>query len=145
MSGNTLGRLFRVTTFGESHGVALGCVVDGCPAGFALSEGDLQPALDRRKPGQSYVTTQRRESDIVQILSGVFEGKTTGSPIALLFANTDAKSKDYEALKTVFRPGHGDYTYFKKYGYRDYRGRGEGPLRVKQCVEWQRELLRRNI
>lgn len=129
MSGNTIGRLFRVTTFGESHGVAMGCVIDGCPAGLMLTENDIQPALDRRKPGQSHMTSQRREADLVQILSGVFEGKTTGAPIGLLIPNTDARSKDYESLKGVLRPGHGDYTYFKKYGHHDHRGGGRSSAR----------------
>lgn len=142
MSGNTLGQMFRVTTFGESHGIALGAVIDGCPAGLTLSESDIQPALDRRRPGQSHVTTQRREADQVQIVSGIFEGKTTGAPIALMISNCDARSRDYESLKTVLRPGHGDYTYFKKYGHRDYRG-GEELLREKQYAVLQPVLLRK--
>ncbi|HRE30571.1 MAG TPA: chorismate synthase, partial [Candidatus Berkiella sp.] len=121
MSGNTFGKLFKVTSFGEAHGPAIGCVVDGCPAGLVLCEQDIQQELDRRKPGQSHYTTQRREPDKIVILSGVFEGKTTGTPIALLIYNVDNRSKDYDALKSVFRPGHGDYTYHKKYGVRDYR------------------------
>ncbi|HEY5599680.1 MAG TPA: chorismate synthase [Candidatus Manganitrophaceae bacterium] len=129
MAGNTFGQLFRVTTFGESHGVALGAIVDGCPAGLSLSEEDLQKDLDRRKPGQSKLVTQRKESDAVKILSGIFEGKSTGSPIALIVYNEDAKSKDYEYIKDLFRPGHADYTYFKKYGYRDYRGGGRSSAR----------------
>ncbi|HLG23185.1 MAG TPA: chorismate synthase [Candidatus Manganitrophaceae bacterium] len=129
MAGNTFGQLFRVTTFGESHGVALGAIVDGCPAGLPLSEEDLQKDLDRRKPGQSKLVTQRKESDAVKILSGIFEGKSTGSPIALIVYNEDAKSKDYEYIKDLFRPGHADYTYFKKYGYRDYRGGGRSSAR----------------
>lgn len=133
MSGNTLGQMFRVTTFGESHGIALGAVIDGCPAGLTLSESDIQPALDRRRPGQSHVTTQRREADQVQIVSGIFEGKTTGAPIALMISNCDARSRDYESLKTVLRPGHGDYTYFKKYGHRDYRGGGRASARETVC------------
>src|SRR5690349_3232846 len=124
MSGNTIGKLFCVTTFGESHGPAIGCIVDGCPAQLLLTEQDIQIALDKRKPGQSQYTSQRRESDRVQILSGVFEGKTTGSPIALLIPNENQRTRDYEKLKDVFRPGHGDYTTFKKYGFRDWRGGG---------------------
>jgi chorismate synthase len=129
MSGNTLGRLFCVTSFGESHGPAIGCVVDGCPPGLDLSEGDIQPELDRRKPGTSRHVTQRREEDSVEILSGVFEGQTTGTPIALLIRNTDAKSKDYSKIKDMFRPGHADYTYLQKYGMRDYRGGGRQSAR----------------
>lgn len=129
MSGNTFGTLFAVTTFGESHGPALGCVVDGCPPGLALTEEDIQPFLDKRKPGQSKYTTQRREEDKVQILSGVFEGKTTGTPIALLIANSDQRSRDYEELKDLFRPGHADFTYHHKYGHRDYRGGGRSSAR----------------
>ena len=124
MSGNTLGKLFCVTSFGESHGPAIGCVVDGCPPGMALAEADIQPDLDRRKPGTSRHVTQRHESDTVEILSGVFEGRTTGTPIALLIRNVDAKSKDYSRIKDMFRPGHADYTYLQKYGIRDYRGGG---------------------
>lgn len=126
---NTFGKYFSVTTFGESHGPAIGCVVDGCPAGFSLTEADIQLELDKRKPGQSRNTSQRREGDLVQILSGVFEGKTTGSPIALLIPNEDARERDYEPLKEVFRPGHGDYVYFKKYGHRDHRGGGRASAR----------------
>lgn len=129
MSGNTFGKLFSVTTFGESHGPAIGCVVDGCPPSVSLSEDDIQPFLDKRKPGQSKYTTQRREEDKVHILSGVFEGKTTGAPIALLIHNTDQRSRDYEDIKHLFRPGHADYTYFHKYGYRDYRGGGRSSAR----------------
>ncbi|MBI3805682.1 MAG: chorismate synthase [Nitrospirae bacterium] len=129
MSGNTFGEIFRVTTFGESHGVALGAIVDGCPAGLPLSEEELQKDLDRRKPGQSKLVTQRKESDAVKILSGTFEGKTTGTPIGLIIYNEDAKSKDYDAIKELFRPGHADYTYFKKYGFRDYRGGGRSSAR----------------
>src|ERR1700674_2064672 len=122
MSGNTLGTLFTVTTFGESHGTAIGCVIDGCPPGMALSEADIQPDLDRRKPGMSRHVTQRREEDVVEILSGVYEGRTTGTPIALLIRNTDARSKDYAKIASSFRPGHADYTYLRKYGLRDPRG-----------------------
>jgi len=129
MSGNSIGKLFTVTSFGESHGAALGCVVDGCPPGLALDESDLQHDLDRRKPGQSRHTTQRREADEVKILSGVFEGKTTGAPIGMLIYNTDQKSKDYSAIKDLFRPGHADYTYQQKYGVRDYRGGGRSSAR----------------
>jgi chorismate synthase len=129
MSGNTLGKLFCVTSFGESHGPAIGCVVDGCPPGMELAESDIQPELDRRKPGTSRHVTQRREEDSVEILSGVFEGRTTGTPIALLIRNTDAKSKDYSKIKDMFRPGHADYTYLQKYGIRDYRGGGRQSAR----------------
>lgn len=129
MSGNTIGKLFTVTSFGESHGAAIGCIVDGCPPGFELSEADIQPDLDRRKPGTSRHTTQRRESDEVEILSGVFEGKTTGTPIGLLIRNTDQRSKDYSDIKELFRPGHADLTYERKYGLRDYRGGGRSSAR----------------
>ena len=129
MSGNTFGSLFTVTTFGESHGPALGCIVDGCPPGLVLSEADLQRELDRRKPGQSKFTTQRREPDEVRILSGVFEGQTTGTPIGLLIENVDQKSKDYSDIAETFRPGHADYTYEQKYGIRDYRGGGRSSAR----------------
>lgn len=129
MSGNTFGTLFAVTTFGESHGPAIGCVVDGCPPGLALCEEDIQPFLDKRKPGQSKYTTQRREEDKVHILSGVFEGKTTGAPIALVIQNTDQRSSDYEEIKNLFRPGHADFTYHHKYGHRDYRGGGRSSAR----------------
>jgi chorismate synthase len=129
MSGNTFGKLFTVTTFGESHGPALGAIVDGCPPGLELSEADLQADLDRRKPGTSRHTTQRREADEVRILSGVFEGKTTGTPIGLLIENTDQRSKDYSDIMDRFRPGHADYTYHQKYGVRDYRGGGRSSAR----------------
>ena len=129
MAGNSIGELFRVTTFGESHGVALGCVVDGVPPGIPLTEADLQEDLDRRRPGTSRYTTQRREPDQVRILSGVFEGVTTGTPIGLLIENTDQRSQDYSAIKDVFRPGHADYTYEMKYGLRDYRGGGRSSAR----------------
>jgi len=129
MSGNTFGKLFTITTFGESHGLAIGGVVDGCPPHLALSEQDLQVDLDRRKPGTSRHTTQRRETDQVKILSGVFEGKTTGCPIGLLIENTDQRSKDYGTIKDQFRPGHADYSYYKKYGIRDYRGGGRSSAR----------------
>ena len=129
MSGNTIGKLFTVTSFGESHGKALGCIVDGCPPGLAISEEDLQIDLDRRKPGTSRFTTQRREGDEIQILSGVFEGKTTGTSIGLLIENTDQRSKDYSKIKDRFRPMHADYTYAQKYGDRDYRGGGRSSAR----------------
>jgi chorismate synthase len=129
MSGNTYGKLFTVTTFGESHGPALGAIVDGCPPGLELSEADLQSDLDRRKPGTSKYTTQRREGDEVRILSGVFEGKTTGTSIGLLIENTDQRSRDYAKIKDSFRPGHADYTYQQKYGLRDYRGGGRSSAR----------------
>jgi chorismate synthase len=129
MSGNCIGKLFSVTTFGESHGPALGCVVDGCPPGLALSEADLQHDLDRRKPGTSRHTTQRREADEVKILSGVFEGKTTGTSIGLLIENTDQRSRDYADIAASFRPAHADYTYHMKYGLRDYRGGGRSSAR----------------
>jgi chorismate synthase len=129
MSGNSIGKIFTVTSFGESHGVALGCIVDGCPPGLPLDEADLQHDLDRRKPGQSRHTTQRKEADEIKILSGVFEGKTTGTPIGMIIYNTDQKSKDYSSIKDVFRPGHADYTYQQKYGFRDYRGGGRSSAR----------------
>jgi chorismate synthase len=129
MSGNTFGKLFCVTSFGESHGPAIGCVVDGCPPGLALTEADIQRDLDRRKPGTSRHVTQRRESDAVEILSGVFEGTTTGTPIALVIRNEDARSKDYANIAQAFRPGHADYTYWHKYGIRDYRGGGRQSAR----------------
>jgi len=129
VSGNTLGKLFCVTSFGESHGPAIGCVVDGCPPGMELSLADIQLELDRRKPGTSRHVTQRRESDTVEILSGVFEGKTTGAPIALLIRNEDQRSKDYSKIMDSFRPGHADYTYWQKYGIRDYRGGGRASAR----------------
>lgn len=129
MSGNTFGKLFTVTTFGESHGPALGGVVDGCPPGMTLTEDDIQVDLDRRKPGKSKFTTQRKESDRVEILSGIFEGRTTGTPIGLLIRNEDQRSRDYDKIKDRFRPGHADYTYTKKYGFRDYRGGGRSSAR----------------
>lgn len=129
MSGNSIGKLFTVTTFGESHGLALGAIVDGCPPGLALTEADLQADLDRRKPGTSRHTTQRREPDEVKILSGVFEGKTTGTPIGLIIENTDQRSKDYSDIKDQFRPAHADYVYNQKYGFRDYRGGGRSSAR----------------
>ena len=129
MSGNTLGTLFTVTSFGESHGPAIGCIVDGCPPGLSIGTADIQFELDRRKPGTSRHVTQRRESDTVEILSGVFEGKTTGTPIALLIRNEDQRSKDYSKIMDVFRPGHADYTYWQKYGIRDYRGGGRASAR----------------
>jgi chorismate synthase len=135
MSHNTFGHLFRVTTFGESHGAAIGCVIDGCPPGIALTEADIQPFLDKRRPGQSKFVTQRQEADAVKILSGVFQDErmdrqvTTGAPIALLIENTDQRSKDYGDIRDKFRPGHADYTYFAKYGVRDYRGGGRSSAR----------------
>src|ERR1700710_2575481 len=149
MSGNTLGTLFTVTNFGESHGPAIGCVIDGCPPGMALTEPDIQIELDRRKPGTSRHVTQRQEADQVEILSGVFEGKTTGTPIALLIRNTDQRSKDYGNIVETFRPGHADYTYFQKYGARDYRGGGRSSARLTAptvaagavAKKWLRERL----
>ena len=129
MSGNSIGRLFTVTTFGESHGPAMGCVVDGCPPGLELSEADIQQDVDRRRTGTSHFVSQRREGDQVRILSGVFEGRTTGTPIGLLIENTDARPRDYEKIKDRFRPGHADYTYQQKYGLRDYRGGGRSSAR----------------
>jgi chorismate synthase len=130
MSGSQLGQLFVVSSFGESHGLAIGCVIDGCPPGLPLSETDLQPDLDRRKPGTSRHVTQRQEDDTVEILSGVFEGHTTGAPIALLIRNQDQRSKDYSTIQDAFRPGHADYTYWHKYGLRDYRGGGRSSART---------------
>jgi chorismate synthase len=129
MSGNTLGRLFTVTSYGESHGAAIGCIVDGCPPGMELCEEDLQADLDRRRPGKSRHTTQRRESDQVRILSGIFEGRTTGTPIHLMIENEDQRSRDYSKISGQFRPAHGDYTYQQKYGIRDYRGGGRASAR----------------
>lgn len=129
MSGNTYGKSFTLTTFGESHGPALGCIVDGCPAGLEITEAEIQVELDRRRPGSSHYTTQRQEPDQVKILSGVFEGKTTGTPIGMLIENIDQKSKDYSAIKDLFRPGHADFTYQEKYAIRDYRGGGRSSAR----------------
>ena len=129
MSGNSIGKLFTVTTFGESHGPALGCIIDGCPPGLAISEADLQADVDRRRTGTSQFVSQRKEGDVVRILSGVFEGRTTGTSIGLLIENTDARSRDYEKIKDRFRPGHADYTYQQKYGFRDYRGGGRSSAR----------------
>lgn len=129
MAGNSIGKLFTVTTFGESHGPALGCIVDGCPPGLALAESDLQGDIDRRRTGTSHFVSQRRENDAVRILSGVFEGRTTGTPIGLLIENSDARSRDYEKIRDRFRPGHADYTYQHKYGLRDYRGGGRSSAR----------------
>ncbi|QYF93227.1 chorismate synthase [Massilia sp. PAMC28688] len=134
MSGNTFGKLFTVTTFGESHGPAIGCIIDGCPPGLALSEADIQPDLDRRKPGTSRHVTQRQEADTVEILSGVYEGKTTGTPIMLLIRNQDQRSKDYGNIVESFRPGHADYTYWHKYGVRDPRGGGRSSARLTAPV-----------
>ncbi|KGF82092.1 chorismate synthase [Massilia sp. JS1662] len=147
MSGNTFGKLFSVTTFGESHGPAIGCVIDGCPPGLTLSEADIQPELDRRKPGTSRHVTQRQEADQVKILSGVYEGVTTGTPIALLIENTDQRSKDYGNIADTFRPGHADYTYWHKYGVRDPRGGGRSSARLTAPIvgagaiakKWMRE------
>ena len=133
MAGNTFGSIFRVTTFGESHGPGIGCIIDGCPPNIELTESDIQLELDRRRPGQSTVTTPRKESDTVEILSGVFEGKTTGVPIALLIRNADQRSKDYSTIKDVFRPGHADMTFENKYGIRDYRGGGRSSGRETAC------------
>src|SRR5262247_1304427 len=129
MSGNTLGKLFCVTSFGESHGPAIGCVVDGCPPGMELAAEDIQKELDRRKPGTSRHVTQRRESDTIEILSGIFEGRTTGTSIGFIIRNEDQRSKDYSAIADTFRPGHADYTYWQKYGIRDYRGGGRASAR----------------
>jgi chorismate synthase len=150
MSGNSFGRLFTVTTFGESHGPALGCIVDGCPPGLELSEADLQADVDRRRTGTSQFVSQRREGDVVKILSGVFEGKTTGTAIGILIENTDARSRDYEKIKDRFRPGHADYTYQQKYGFRDYRGGGrssarETVMRVAAGAIARKYLAQRNI
>ncbi|MFG6364535.1 chorismate synthase, partial [Schaedlerella sp.] len=124
MSGSTFGNIFRITTWGESHGAAIGAVIDGCPAGLPLEASDIQAFLDRRKPGQSRFTTKRQEGDQVEILSGTFEGRTTGTPISLLVRNQDQRSRDYGNIASVYRPGHADYTYTQKYGFRDYRGGG---------------------
>ena len=133
MSFNTFGKLFRFTTWGESHGPAIGCVIDGCPPRIKLGEKDIQVEMDRRRPGKSKFTSQRKESDKVRIMSGVFEGKTTGTPISIIINNEDARSRDYETIKDKFRPGHADYTYFKKYGIRDYRGGGRQSARETAC------------
>jgi chorismate synthase len=129
MSGNTIGRLFQVTTFGESHGPAVGCIIDGCPPGLELAEADIQPDVDRRRTGTSHFVSQRKEGDEVRILSGVYEGRTTGTPIGIVIENTDARSRDYDKLREVFRPGHADYTYAHKYGHRDHRGGGRSSAR----------------
>ena len=133
MAGNSFGQLFKITTFGESHGPAIGVVIDGVPPSLPLTEADIQVDLDRRRPGQSSITTQRKESDRAEILSGVFEGKTTGAPLAILIRNEDQRSKDYDNVKGVFRPGHADYTYFMKYGNRDFRGGGRASGRETAC------------
>ena len=133
MSGNSFGHLFRFTTFGESHGLAIGCIVDGTPPNIPLNEGDIQFWLDKRRPGQSRFTTQRQEADQIRILSGVFEGRTTGTPIGLIIENTDQRSKDYEEIKDKYRPGHADFTYHVKYGNRDYRGSGRASARETAC------------
>jgi len=129
MSHNTFGKLFRVTTFGESHGPAIGCVIDGCPPGLEITAEEIRSELERRATGRSRHTSQRREKDEVQILSGMFEGRTTGTPVALVIENTDARSRDYDEISRQFRPGHADYTYWKKYGVRDYRGGGRSSAR----------------
>ena len=134
MSGNTFGKIFKITTFGESHGTAMGCILDGCPPQIELKKEDIQHELDRRKPGQSDVTTQRKEDDAVEILSGVFEGKTLGTPIGMIIYNKDQQSKDYSNIKDVFRPNHADITYQAKYGHRDYRGGGRASAR--ETVNW---------
>ena len=134
MSGNTFGKIFKITTFGESHGTAMGCILDGCPPQIELKKEDIQYELDRRKPGQSDVTTQRKENDVVEILSGVFEGKTLGTPIGMIIYNKDQKSKDYSNIKDVFRPNHADITYQAKYGHRDYRGGGRASAR--ETANW---------
>jgi len=133
MSFNTFGKIFRFTTWGESHGPAIGCVVDGCPPNISISEKEIQKDMDRRRPGQSKFTTQRKEEDKVIILSGVFEGKTTGTPISIIIYNKDTRSRDYESIKNKFRPGHADFTYFKKYGIRDYKGGGRQSARETAC------------
>ncbi len=133
MAGNSFGRLFKITTFGESHGPAIGVVIDGVPPSIVLSEADIQAELDRRRPGQSNITTQRKEADKVEIISGLFEGMTTGVPLAMIIRNEDSRSKDYDNLKNVFRPGHADFTYFMKYGQRDYRGGGRASGRETAC------------
>ncbi len=133
MSFNTFGKMFRFTTWGESHGIAIGCVVDGCPPNIILSEKDIQTDMDRRRPGRSKFTSQRKEWDKVQILSGTFQGKTTGTPISMIIYNKDARSRDYESIKNKFRPGHADYTYLMKYGIRDYRGGGRQSARETAC------------
>ena len=129
MSFNTFGKIFRFTTWGESHGPAIGCIVDGCPPNISLSEQDIQKDMNRRRPGNSKFVSQRKESDRIEILSGIFNGKTTGTPIAILIRNEDKRSRDYESIKNKFRPGHADFTYFKKYGIRDYRGGGRSSAR----------------
>jgi len=144
MSFNTFGKLFRFTTWGESHGPAIGCVVDGCPPNITLKEQDIQIELNKRKPGQSKFTTQRKEDDKVQILSGVFEGKTTGAPISLIIYNKDMRSRDYETIKNKFRPGHADFTYFKKYGIRDYEEEEDSQLE-KQPQELQQAQLQKRF
>ena len=138
---NTFGRNFRCTTFGESHGKALGVVIDGCPAGYPLREEDIQPLLDRRRPGQSDLVSQRKEPDRVEILSGIFNDMTTGAPVALVIGNSDSKSRDYKDLADVFRPGHADFTWQEKFGFRDYRGGGRS-WGVKRSPELLREALR---
>ena len=149
MSFNTFGKIFRFTTWGESHGPAIGCIVDGCPPNIPLSEKDIQKDMDRRRPGNSKFVSQRKESDKIEILSGVFNGRTTGTPISILIANEDKRSRDYESIKNKFRPGHADFTYFKKYGIRDYRGGGrqsarETPARVAAGAIAKKFLEKKN-
>src|SRR4249920_296374 len=134
MAGNSIGEIFRVTTFGESHGRGIGAVIDGCPAGLEISAEEIQKDLDRRRPGQSHITTQRKESDTVQILSGVFNGKSLGTPISLFIPNEDQRSKDYDHIEDAFRPSHADYTYQVKYGIRDHRGGGRSSARATAAV-----------
>ena len=145
MAGSTLGNLFTITTWGESHGAAIGVVIDGCPAGLSLDEEDIQIYLDRRKPGQSRFTTARKESDKARILSGVFEGHTTGTPISILVENTDQRSRDYGKIKDCYRPGHADYTFDAKYGFRDYRGGGRSSGRENDRTCCSRSNRRKDI
>ena len=133
MSFNTFGKIFRFTTWGESHGPAIGCVIDGCPPNIPLAEKDIQADMDRRRPGQSEIVTQRKEDDSVEFLSGIFEGKSTGTPIGFIIVNQDQKSKDYDHIKNIFRPSHADFVYQKKYGIRDYRGGGRSSARETAC------------
>src|SRR5690554_4402817 len=133
MAGNSFGKIFKLTTFGESHGLAIGGIIDGCPAGVSIDFNAINKEMSRRKPGQSAIVTQRKESDKVKFLSGIFEGKTTGTPIGFLIENTDQKSKDYDHIKNIYRPSHADFTYDKKYGFRDYRGGGRSSARETAC------------
>ena len=143
MSGNTFGSLFRVTTFGESHGIAVGVIIDGCPAGLTIDEEKVQKDLDRRRPGQSKITTQRNEGDKVRFLSGIFEGKTTGAPIAAMIENEDQRSKDYKHIAEQFRPSHADFTYQQKWGHRDYRGGGRSSARERRIHRKAATRIRR--